>query len=75
MEFFKNIYNAIMSREPVMALAVLEAGLALGIGFGLALSGEQVALILAFVAALFGFAQRKFVSPIARTGPASGEEA
>lgn len=39
-------------REPARILAVLGAGLALAIGFGLKISGEQVNLIMVFTAAL-----------------------
>ena len=42
---------AMFKREPARILAVLGAGLALAIGFGLKLSGEQVNLIMVFAAA------------------------
>lgn len=39
-------------REPARILAVISAGLALAVGFGLSISGQQVNLIMVFAAAL-----------------------
>ena len=50
--------------EPVMILALIEAGLALAIGFGLNLTVEQLALVVAFSAALLGLLARSQVTPI-----------
>lgn len=50
-------------REPVMFLAVIQAGLAMAMGFGFHLSAEQMALVMAFAAALLGFITRSQVSP------------
>lgn len=54
-------------REPARILAVLGAALALAIGFGLKISGEQVNLIMVFTAALIpllaGEATRSQVVP------------
>lgn len=52
------------NREPAMILAVLQTLLALLIGFGLKLSGDQVALIMAFSAALLGLITRSQVTPV-----------
>jgi hypothetical protein len=56
----KNLWN----REPTMFLAVIQTGLALATGFGLNLSGEQVAAIMAFAAAIFGLITRSQVTPV-----------
>lgn len=53
----------IFGREPVLVMGVIQTGLALGIGFGLALSAAQVGLILAFSAAVLSFVVRAKVSP------------
>ena len=58
------------SREPAMILAVVQAALALLMGFGLKLTGDQVALVMAFLAAVLGLLTRRQVtSPatVART--------
>lgn len=52
------------NREPAATLAVVQAALALAVGFGLALTGEQVALILAFTAAVLGWVTRSQVTPV-----------
>lgn len=54
----------IFGREPVMFLAVIQAGLALAVGFGLNLDGQQVAAIMAFSAAVLGLIARSKVSPV-----------
>ncbi len=55
-----NIWKA----EPTMILAVVQAGLALGMGFGLHISTQQMALILAFSGAVLGLINRsQVVSP------------
>jgi hypothetical protein len=55
-------------REPARILALLAAGLALAIGFGLKISGEQVNLIMVFAAAaiplIAGEATRSQVVPV-----------
>ena len=50
------------NREPALILAVIQAGLALALGFGVHLTTEQMALIMAFVAALLGLITRSRVS-------------
>ena len=52
--------------EPVLILAVVQAGLGLGISFGLHWSGEQVGAVMAFSAAVLGFIARRQVTPVAR---------
>lgn len=54
----------IFNREPALILAALQAIIAVAIGFGLNLTPEQVALIVAAVAAIFGVVTRSRVSPI-----------
>jgi hypothetical protein len=55
-------------REPARILAVIGAGLALAVGFGLSLSGQQVNLIMVFAAAaitlIAGEATRSQVVPV-----------
>ncbi|CAN5749285.1 hypothetical protein BH23CHL7_BH23CHL7_17180 [soil metagenome] len=55
--------NTIFGREPVMILAVIQAAIALAVGFGLNWSGDQVALVTAFSAAVLGLIARQQVSP------------
>ena len=50
--------------EPVMTLALVQAGIATAVGFGLKLTGDQVALVVAFSAALLGWIARSKVSPV-----------
>lgn len=50
-------------REPVMAMALIQAAIALGASFGLALTGEQVGAVTAFSAALLAFITRAQVTP------------
>jgi hypothetical protein len=46
-----------------MLLALIQAGLALLIGFGVTFTADQVALLTAFIAAVFGVITRSQVSP------------
>ncbi len=46
-----------------MVLAVVQAGLALAVGFGLHLTTEQMGLIIAFSAAVLGLWTRSKVTP------------
>lgn len=64
--------GTIFGREPALILAAIQAALALAVGFGLKLSPEQIALILAFSAAVFGVITRSRVTPNAPAGPVSG---
>ena len=59
--------DAIVDRiknEPVLTLALIQAGIAMAVGFGLAWSGEQVALVVAFTAAVLGWVARSKVTPV-----------
>ena len=49
--------------EPALILAVIQAGLALGVAFGLKWTAEQVGMITAFTAAVLGLVTRSRVSP------------
>lgn len=55
--------KALMEREPVMTMAVVQAALALAVSFGLDLTGDQVAAIMAFSAAVLGWIARSKVAP------------
>ncbi len=50
-------------REPVLYLTLVEVSLALAVGFGLQLSGHQVTLIVALIAAVLGIVTRQRVTP------------
>lgn len=54
----------LFGREPAMVLAAIQAGLALAVGFGLNLDGQQVTLILAFSAIVLGLITRSRVTPV-----------
>lgn len=58
------IPTGFLGREPAMWLSVIQAGLALAIGFGLNLSTEQFGLLMAFSSAIFGLLTRSQVSPV-----------
>lgn len=64
MNWIVNHWNA----NPVRILAILNAGLALAMGFGAHLSTEQQALILAFASAVLGEVGRSQVTPTKGTG-------
>lgn len=49
--------------EPVLTLAVVQAGIAMLVGFGLQWTGEQVSLVVTFSAALLGWVARQKVQP------------
>lgn len=53
-------------REPAMWMAAIQAALALGVGFGLSLTNEQMASLLAFSAAVLGLITRSQVTPIGK---------
>jgi hypothetical protein len=52
------------NREPALILAAVQACLAVAIGFGLNVSPEQLALILAATAAVLGLITRSKVEPV-----------
>lgn len=53
----------VFGREPALILGFVGALIALGVGFGLNVTGEQTALILAFTSAVLGLITRSLVSP------------
>lgn len=59
--------DAIIDRikgEPVLTLALIQAGIAMAVGFGLNWTGDQVALASAFAAAVLGWIARSRVTPV-----------
>ncbi len=59
-----NTPSTLWGREPTMILATIQALIALAIGFGLPLPGEQTALLLAASAAVLGVVTRSQVAPL-----------
>ena len=55
--------GTLWGREPVMVLAVLQAGIALAIAFGVELTNEQTGALVAFSAAVLGVITRSRVTP------------
>jgi hypothetical protein len=55
--------QSMLRDEPVLTLAVVQSGVACGVGFGLNWSGEQVALFVTFMAAILGWVARSEVTP------------
>ena len=55
----------VFNREPALILAAVQAAIALVVAFGLDLTGEQVAGILAVSAAVLGLVVRSKVTPVA----------
>jgi len=57
------------SREPAMWLGLIQAGLALGVGFGLHLTTEQMGLVMAFAATVAAVVVRQNVyAPVDKAG-------
>ena len=56
--------NMIFNREPALILAAVQAVLAVAIGFGVDITTEQLALILAATAAVLGVITRSKVTPV-----------
>lgn len=54
--------GSLWSREPTMLLAVVSAGLALIMGFGVNITKEQMSLVMTFVAAVLGLINRSQVT-------------
>lgn len=52
-------------REPTMILALIQAGIALAVGFGLPITNEQIGLLLGASAAMIGVVTRTQVYPSA----------
>lgn len=65
----------LLSDEPVMVQGLVQAGVAMLVGFGLEWSADQVALVLAFTATLLAVLARAFVTPTSRFDAAVNEEA
>lgn len=57
--------NTILGREPILILAAVQATIALVAAFGLQLSAEQIAALVAFSAAVLGVIARQRVTPTA----------
>ena len=57
--------STLYGREPVVVLAVALAGLALALGFGAHLTGEQMALVMTFTGTVLTLLTRKVVVPSA----------
>ena len=55
----------ILGREPALILGLIQAGIALAVGFGLNLTGDQVALIMAFSSAVVAVITRTVSTPVA----------
>ena len=55
--------GTLWGREPALIIAAIQALLALGVGFGLRVTPEQMALILAAAAAVLGVITRQQVTP------------
>jgi hypothetical protein len=58
--------QTMLQEEPVLTLAVVQSGIAMLVGFGLAWSGEQVGLVVGFSAAVLGWIARSQVTPNSR---------
>ncbi len=62
MSILESIWERITD-EPAFTLALVQAALSLAVGFGLNLTTEQMALLLAFTASLLGWITRSQVTP------------
>lgn len=54
--------GTLFNREPVLFMAVVQAGIALGLAFGLTLTATQIGAILSFTAAVLGLITRTQVT-------------
>lgn len=61
--------STLWGREPALIVAAIQAVLALAIGFGLPVSPEQLALIVAAMTAVLGVLVRSQVTPAAALPP------
>ena len=52
--------------EPVITVSLFRAGITMLVGFGLGWSGEQVALMVAFIEAVTAYISRREVTPNVR---------
>lgn len=57
-------FQGLLRDEPVLILALVQASIALAVGFGLDWTTEQVALVVAFSAAVLGVIARQRVTPV-----------
>lgn len=55
--------GTIFGREPALILGLVQAALALAVGFGLKLTPEQFGLLMAFTATLLAVITRSKVTP------------
>lgn len=53
-----------ISQEPSVVMAIIQAGIALALSFGVDLSEVQLGALLAFTALVLGFATRSVVTPV-----------
>lgn len=58
-------------REPAVILSLVSALIAVGVGFGLDVTPEQVGLIMAAVSAVIGFVTRSQVTPTSEVPPSA----
>jgi len=58
--------GSLFGREPAAVIAAIEAIIAVAVGFGLDLSPEQFALIMAGMVAVFGLITRSQVTPVSQ---------
>ena len=58
-----------IEQEPALTLAMVQAAVALAVGFGLPVTPEQVSLIVAFSAAVLGWVTRTQVTPAGKPSP------
>jgi hypothetical protein len=59
--------------EPVLTVSLFRAAVTMLVGFGLGWSGEQVALMVAFVEAVTAWLARRQVTPIANPALPEGQ--
>lgn len=67
MQFLRDLYGGLVDRvnaEPVAVLTVVQMLIALGVAFGLGLTGEQTGAIVAATAAILGLISRQKVVPV-----------
>lgn len=55
--------KTLWGREPVMFLAVIQAALACAMGFGLTITPQQMALVMALAGSLLSLIARSQVTP------------
>lgn len=56
----------VWGREPALVMGLVQAAVALAVGFGLDITAEQVALVNGFVAAVLSVVVRSQVTPVNR---------